>query len=660
MRPSELYKRIWVFEIAVWILGILGATLAGLAMAQSHLKEHPINPSHGLVKGGRSSFTSGEQFSNELEDAARVRGQATISRLPLAFEPNRGQAPRDVKFLSRSQDAVVILTATDAIIRRPDLEFGPAAPSQVASHHKSIRQAAHFSDLRMHLVEGNPASTASGESPLTSKSNYLKGGDSRNWVTNLPNFSRVRFQDVYPGIGLTYYGSRQQLEYDFVVEPGANPDRIEIDFAEGNGTSQHPAISLDETGNLLLQASSGEIRLAKPVAYQTLSGARQEVTCNFRLTAERTLKFILGNYDTAHTLIIDPVISYSVVGIGGSAIAVDRQGYAYVTGIANPAFLPSAGAFQKSPGGGTCFSGPNIVPCPDILVAKLNPSGTELVYSTFLGGSGSDYSYGIAVDDAGNAYITGSTNSLDFSTTPSAYQTQHSGEICGQAQLNIPCNNAYVTKLNADGTGLVYSTYLQGSQGGQVGNGIAIIPSGEAFVTGDREEGGFVAELGPTGSTLKFSVSGVGGSAIAVDGKGNTYVTGRKGRDSFVTKLSAQTSLIDYSFRLGGTFVPYSAPPEEVEALTGIALDKSGNAYVTGYTAYQDFPTTSNAAFPKAPGAGPCGNSLCRDAFISKLNASGSALVYSTYLGGSSVDYANGIAIDSSGSAYVTGVTRSS
>jgi hypothetical protein len=136
MRPSELYKRIWVFEFAVWILGILGATLAGLAMAESHLKEHPINPSDGLVKGGRSSFTSGEQSSNELEGAARARGQATISRLPLAFEPNHGQAPRDVKFLSRSQDAVVILTATDAIIRRPDLEFDPA-PTR-CSHRKSI------------------------------------------------------------------------------------------------------------------------------------------------------------------------------------------------------------------------------------------------------------------------------------------------------------------------------------------------------------------------------------------------------------------------------------------------------------------------------------------------------------------------------------------
>ncbi len=648
-----------MFEIAVWILGILGATLAGLAMARSHLEGQPLNPSDVIVKGSPPSFTSGEKSSNVNEGAARVRGQATISRLPLAFEPNRGQAPADVKFLSRSQDAVVILTATDAIIRRQDLDLAPAAPRSIASNRKPVRQAPHFSDLRMHLVKSNPAPTTSGESPLTSKSNYLKGGDPRNWVTQLPNFLRVRFQEIYPGIALTYYGTRQQLEYDFVVEPGAKPDRIEIDFTEGDGTSQRPAISLDESGNLLLQASSGEIRIAKPVAYQTVSGTRQEVTCNFRLTPERTLKFVLGNYDPAHTLIIDPVISYSVVGIGGSAIAVDLQGNAYVTGIANPAFLPSAGAFQTSPGGGTCFSGPNVIPCPDILVAKLNPSGTELVYSTFLGGSGSDYSYGIAVDGAGNAYITGSTNSLDFPTTTSAYQTQHSGEVCGQAQLNIPCNNAYVTKLNADGSGLVYSTYLQGSQGGEVGNGIAIIPSGEAFVTGDRADVGFVAELDTTGSTLKFSVSGVGGSAIAVDSKGSTYVTGRKGKDSFVTKLSAQSSLIEYSYKLGGTFIPYSAPPEEVEALTSIAIDKSGNAYVTGYTAYQDFPTTSNAAFPKAPGAGPCGNSLCRDAFISKLNATGTALIYSTYLGGSSVDYANGIAIDSSGSAYVTGVTRS-
>ena len=660
MMPSEHYKRIWVFEIAVWILGILGAVLAGLAMARSGLEKQPTHPSNIFVKESLSSSTGREQSSSVLEGAARVRAQATYGRLPLAFEPNQGQAPRDVVFLSRSQDAIVLLTATDAIIRRPDLETAPAATGPILSHSKSVRKTPHFSDLRMHWVGSNPAPEASGESPLTSKSNYLKGRDPENWITQLPNFSRVRFQEVYPGIALSYYGNQQQLEYDFVIQPGAQPDRIEMDFAEIGGDKQHPAISLDENGNLLLRTASGEIQQPKPIAYQNLHGRRHEVSCDFVLTSRHTVKFVTRDYDATLPLIIDPVINYSVVGIGGSAITVDSQGNAYVTGIANPAYFPPAGAFQTTPGGGNCFNGPNVVPCPDILVAKLNPTGTELVYSTFLGGSGSDYSYGIAVNSTGNVFITGSTNSNDFATTPSAYQTHHSGEICGQAPLSIPCNNAFVTELNTDGTALVYSTYLQGSKGGRVGNGIAIIPSGEAFVTGDREEGGFVAELDPTGSSLNFSISGVGGSAIAVDGKGDAYVTGRKGADSFVTKLSAQSDHIDYSFRLGGTFIPYSAPPEEVEALTGIALDKSGNAYVTGYTAYQDFPTTPDAAFPKAPGAGPCGNSLCRDAFVSKLNASGTALVYSTYLGGSSVDYANGIAIDSSGSAYVTGVTRSS
>ena len=659
MRPSELYKQIWVFEIAVWILGILGAALAGLAMARSILEKQHTQKSDVSIKESLSSVTRREESSNRLEGAARVRAQATYGRLPLAFEPNHGQAPRAVKFLSRSPETLVLLGATDAIIRRQHLEIESTLTSQATSNRKSLQKTPQFSDFKMHLLGSNPDPIASGVSPLTSKTNYLSGRDPDNWFTNLPNYSRVRFQEVYPGITLTYYGNRQQLEYDFVIQPGAQPDRIELEFSEPGMTSKHPAISLDKKGNLLLRTASGDIQQLKPVAYQRFHGRRYEVSCDYKLTPSQTVKFIPRNYDVTLPLIIDPVINYAVVGIGGSAITVDNQGNAYLTGIANSAFVPSAKAFQTTPGGGTCFNGPNVVPCPDILVAKLNPAGTELVYSTFLGGSGSDYSYGITVDDAGNTYITGSTNSKDFATTPSAYQTQHSGETCGQAQLNIPCNNAFVTKLNKDGTALIYSTYLQGSKGGRVGNGIAIMPSGEAFVTGDTDEGGFVAELDPTGSTLTFSLSGVGGSAIAVDGKGDAYVTGRKGTDSFVTKLSGQSDHIDYSFRLGGTFIPYSAPPEEVEALTGIALDKSGNVYVTGYTAYQDFPTTSDAAFPKAPGAGPCGNSLCRDAFISKLNASGTALVYSTYLGGSSVDYANGIAIDSSGSAYVTGVTRS-
>jgi hypothetical protein len=206
---------------------------------------------------------------------------------------------------------------------------------------------------------------------------------------------------------------------------------------------------------------------------------------------------------------------------------------------------------------------------------------------------------------------------------------------------------------------LIYSTYLNGSSGGLAGNGIAVDNAGQSYVTGDRVTGSFVAKLNATGSEILYSVSGVGGSAVAVDQAGNAYVTGRKGTDSYVNKLSSDGTAVLYSFRLGGTFTVFSAPPEEVEALTGIAVDLAGSAYVTGYTAYKDFPTTPGAAFPAPLGVGICGNSLCRDAFVSKLNSSGSALVYSTFLGGESIDYGTGIAVDASGNAYVTGVTRS-
>ena len=377
------------------------------------------------------------------------------------------------------------------------------------------------------------------------------------------------------------------------------------------------------------------------------------------LDGGKQVGFELGAYDAGLPLVIDPVLSYSVTGIGGSAIAVDAQGQAYVAGIANPSFVPTAGAFQPSPGGGTCVSGPNTIPCPDILIAKLNPSGTDLVYSTFLGGSGSDYPYGIAVDPAGNVYVTGATSSTNFPVTANALHPAHNRSVCGSISPTAPCSNAFVTKLNATGSALVYSTYLNGASGGVGSNAIAVDTLGQAYVTGDRPSGGFVTKLNAAGTAAVYSAAAVGGAAIAVDSTGSAYTTGRKGADSFVSKLSPDGATTLYSFRLGGTFTTFSAPPEEVEALTGVAVDGAGNAYVTGYTAYKDFPTTAEAAFPKPPGLGICGNSLCRDAFVSKLNVTGTALVYSTFLGGDSIDYGTGIAVDSAGNAYVSGVTRS-
>ena len=497
-----------------------------------------------------------------------------------------------------------------------------------------------------------------GEDPLARKSHYLAGNPS-NWRINVPNYSRLRYKAVYPGIDLVFYGNPEFLEYDFVLAPGANPSAIVLRFEGLDVADARRPLTLDKNGDLWLRTRTGAIRQHKPVAFQKTKAGRNVVASQYVILNDGlTVGFKLGEYDPGLPLIIDPVLSYSVTGIGGSAIAVDAQGQAYVAGIANPAFVPAAGAFQTSPGGGTCVSGPNTIPCPDILIAKLNSAGTDLVYSTFLGGSGSDYAYGIAVDASGDVYVTGATSSTNFPVTTNALNPAHSRSICGSISATAPCSNAFVAKLNSRGTALVYSTYLNGAGGGVGSNAIAVDSLGQAHVTGDRPSGGFVTKLNAAGTAVAYSVAAVGGAAIAIDRTGSAYTTGRKGTDSFVSKLSAEGAVI-YSFRLGGTFTMFSAPAEEVEALTGVAVDVAGNAYVTGYTAYSDFPTTPGAAFPNPPGLGICGSSLCRDAFVSKLNSNGTALVYSTFLGGNSIDYGTGIAVDSAGNAYVSGVTRS-
>jgi len=494
-----------------------------------------------------------------------------------------------------------------------------------------------------------------GEEELPTKSNYFLGADPAKWQTGIPHYSRVRFHDVYPRIDAVYHGNQQELEYDFVISPGGNPGDIVIRFEEINETKVRYPVAIDSQGDLILLTSRGAITQKKAFAYQEVDGIKKEVPSAYVIKGDSEIGFELGPYDLSKPLVVDPVLSYAATGIGGSAIAADSQGNAYVVGIASPSFMTTSGAFQNSLGGGSCVNGPDTVPCTDILVAKLNSSGTELIYATFLGGSGSEYAYGISVDSAGNAYLTGTTTSTDFPATPGALQTTHNGDSCSTG----PCNNAFVTKLNSSGSALLYSTYLHGKGGGLGGNGIAVDSSECAYVTGDQEGGGFVTKLDATGSEILYTVAGIGGSAIAVDSEQSVYLTGRQGKSSYVSKLTPDARTI-YSFRLGGSIPVYSAAPEEVEALTGIAVDAAGNAYVTGYTAYTNFPTTSGAPFPTAPGAGVCGNSICRDAFVSKVNANGTGLVYSTYLGGSSIDYANGIALDLTGNAYVTGVTRSS
>jgi len=583
---------------------------------------------------------------------AQARVSEAYGKLPLHFEANRGQTHDDVRFLSRGPGYGLYLTAGEAVLvlARPN-------PDVV---------------LRMSFVGVAPKPRVSGLEELPGKANYFIGNDPAKWQTNVPTYAKVQYRDVYPGIDVVYYGNQRQLEYDFVVAPGADPQRIVLDF---KGVER---LEIDAQGELLMHAAGGAIRQHKPVIHQDIDGMRREIAGAYVMKSAHQVAFQVAAYDKTRPLVIDPVLSYSTY-LGGSGgdegwgIAVDTLGNAYVTGSTSSTNFPTnLGSFQTAFGGGYA----------DAFVTKLNATGSALVYSTYLGGSGSEGGgFGIAVDSLGNAYVTGGTASTDFPVTPGAFQTALAGG-----------SDAFVTKLDATGSALLYSTYLGGS-GGEGGMfRIAVDSLGNAYVAGHTAStdfpvtvgafqtafvgnvAAFVTKLNATGSALFYSTY-LGGStiqigggdfkegiAIAVDSLGNAYVAGGTTSntfpttpgafqttfggglaDAFATKLNPTGSALLYSTYLGGS---------GYEQAFGIAVDTLGNAYVTGETGSIDFPTTVGA-FQTAFG----GNS---DAFVTKLNATGSALLYSTYLGGGSgYEQAFGIAVDTLGNAYVSGSTTS-
>jgi hypothetical protein len=596
----------------------------------------------------------------ELLDGGAVA--AAYGQIPLSFEANQGQADPAVEFLSRGSGYALFLTSQEAVLSlSKPVTVAPAATSAAA-------QSAPIEDvLRLQLVGANASPQVAGVDPLPGTSNYFVGNDPAKWQTNVPTYGKVEYQDVYPGIDLVYYGNQHQLEYDFVVAPGANPGVI------GLSVQGDQDMTVDSQGNLVLRTGGGDVLEHAPVVYQEQAGGRQAVDCRYVLLGGDRVSFLVGAYNTSRPLVIDPVLSYATY-LGGNSIdesdgiAVDASGDAYVTGIAESSNFPTTpGTIQTTFGSGTF----------DAFVAKLNATGTALVYSTYLGGSNDDRGWGIAVDASGDAYISGQTSSSNFPTTPGALQRTYGGRT----------SNAFVAKLNAAGTGVLYSTYLGGSDWDN-GQGIAVDASGNAYVTGytassdfpttpgalQRTSGGrvdaFVAKLNTTGTALVYSTY-LGGSlddwgqSIAVDASGNAYVTGQtfssnfpttpgalqttysgqQGQgDGFVAKLNAAGTGVLYSTYLGGS---------NWDFVMGIAVDASGNAYVTGYTASSDFPTTPGALQTTYGGG-------AWEVFVAKLNATGTALVYSTYLGGSYDDRGWGIAVDASGDAYVTGYTTSS
>jgi hypothetical protein len=618
----------------------------------------------GAVAGGNTSTTK-----PAIADYTRS----------LSFEPNRGQTDKQVDFLAHGSGYRLFLSHAEAAMA---LDRGVT--------------------VRMRPVGADPSTSAHAIDRQASKSNYFIGNVPEKWHTDVPNYTKVRYSAVYPGVDLVYYGTQRQLEYDFVLSPGADPGRISLEF---QGPTQ---TTLDSEGDLVMHTAAGDLRWHKPIAYQNVNGNRKVVACDYAHTAPNRLGFGLAAYDRTKPLIIDPVLVYSTY-LGGSGnlnafglnfgdkglgVAVDLRGNAYVTGSTVSSDFPTKNAFQNNNAGNQGNS--------NAFVTKFDAAG-RLVYSTYLGGSGflgpdesfvGDQGNGIAVDRHGNAYVTGSTGSLDF---PLKNAFQKSG---GTTVSCIPCSTGFVTKLDPAGSQLVFSKYLGGSgngaSDGDAGYGIAVDIHQNVYVTGVTASSDFPTEnafqstnrgapqfanafatkFNATGTALIYStyLGGSGGSGldrgngIAVDAQGNAYVIGTahssdfptanafqdqlKGSfgNAFLTKFNAAGSGLVYSTYLGGS----GNGQGYGDTGSGIAVDRHGSAYVTGQTTSIDFPTQN--AFQKKLNS-PNGN-----AFVTKFGPAGTAPVYSTYLGGSSTqfgDWGLSVAVNAVGEAFVTGVTRS-
>ncbi|MGE0130295.1 MAG: SBBP repeat-containing protein [Blastocatellales bacterium] len=578
----------------------------------------------------------------------------------MSFELNQGQADSQVKYLARGRGYQVTLTETEAVLRlqnanrnaRADL-INPSLAEQT-NPQSAIRNPQSIA-LRIKLDGASPAKQVIGLNLLPGKSNYLIGDDPNKWHKDIPNYARVEYRDVYPGVSLVYYGTQRALEYDFIVTPGHDPGVITVSY---DGADR---IELDSDGALELHINGEIIYQRSPIIYQKSNGGRRAVTGRYVMRGGKKVGFEVEGYDASKPLVIDPVLEYATyLGGGGDdigqSVKVDGAGNVYIAGVTSATDLVTKNAAQGANRGGA-----------DAFVAKLNASGDTLIYSTYLGGAGDDAANGIAVDSAGNAYVTGNTTSSDFNTRNPLQPASRGG------------SEAFVAKLSSDGSQLIYSTYL-GSSGEDVGYGIAADAAGAVYVTGyttandfntqsplqSSNRGdfdAFVAKLNPAGSALSYStyLGGTGGdlgSSIIVDGAGNTYVTGyttssdfntksplqamyRGGFDVFAAKINPAGSALVYSTYLGGA---------DDDQGYGVAVDGAGNVYLTGLTSSADFPV-KNALQPARKGSS--------DAFVTKINAAGAELTYSTYFGGDGQEAGRGIVVDANSNAYFAGDTTS-
>jgi len=624
------------------------------------------------------------------------RDNAVFTSLPVAFEVNRGQADGRVRFLAHGTGYTLFLTATGATLSLPTssaLPFKglPDTNGRRGTGRDSREPAgAGVAVVQLRFAGGNPNTRVVGLDRLPGEVNYLIGRDPRGWRTDIPTYARVAYRDIYPGVSIVYHGTPRRLEYDVAAAPGANVDRIQLDV---EGVKE---LRVDAAGALVLQTAAGSmVVVTKPLVYQQVDGHRRTIAGRYVLTGPHRVSFRVGRHDPARLLTIAPVLDTRPSGVtdinqgrssgtpgarlhtppglddatylGGSnledcfGLAVDPAGDTFVTGQTGSTDFPTMRAVQARHGPGVSR----------VFVSKLNPSGTALLYSTYLGGSNYDSGQSIAVDRAGRAYVTGYTDSSDF-LTRHALQPHSGGSY-----------DAFVLELNRRGDGLVYSTYLGGG-GSDGGFGVAVDRAGNTYVAGSTSSSdfpvrralqarrgsstlanAFLAKLAPGGRTLVYSTflggnKGEDGNSVAADTVGDAYFYGDSlshdfplknalqptyagGRtDTVVVKLGPKGHLL-FSTYLGGN---------GFDRGQAIAVDAHDNVYVTGETTSTNFPTTTGA-IQRRYGGGRT------DSFVAKLDASGQHLIYSTYIGGRGVDTPYAIVSDHRGRAYVIGITGS-
>jgi Divergent InlB B-repeat domain/Beta-propeller repeat len=638
--------------------------------------------------------------STKSTDTAAQRARVAFGNLPVTFEPNQGQADAAVKYMTHWHGYNLFLTSKAAVFTMPLasqnsalLDLSKRKENSASGGSKSGDALASSpnaeSVIRMTMPGANQQPVITSEDQQPGVKNYFIGNDPKNWHTNIPAFARVRYHDVYPGVDVVYHGTRQ-LEFDMVVGPGANPDKIKLSF---DGAQR---ISTDDAGNLILTSEAGELRLQHPVSYQEKDGTRTAVDSRFVVKNDHEVVFALGSYDRNRELVIDPSISFATYFGGGGTlgsgeetglgVAVDVSGNAYVVGTTNSSTtLPGNPTTIGSLGQFDCY------------VVEFNPSGA-IVFTTIFGGTLGDLPQAVAVDGTG-IYVVGQTQSLDF---PGVTATSAQPSFGGAGPNGD--GDAFVAKLTSDGSAITWATYLGGNDF-DVAFALAVDTGGNVFVAGETFSStgfpvvnnlpqgktyngagdGFITEVSHDGTAFLTSsyVGGVnvdlatGVSWNSLNG-GTVYVSGgtqspnlpttagvfqpKCGTDQNCNKTS-KGAFLDDAFI--GAFIPTAAPPLQYVYLTylggggvddGLAIttDSTGNAYVTGKTASGQktpFPVTSNAYQKTLSGS--------QNAFVSVLSPNGANLNDSTYLGGEGFDKGLGIALDGTNNVYVTGQTTS-